>query len=310
MQNKAIALLICLFASLYSYLQDTTKIRIGKGPEDFLLDTTDGVNRLIISCDERRDWDNEITGNIWQLDITSNKASIIKRIGDDSLNTFNPHGIYLLKVKENKYLFVVNHFDKPQQSEIRRYLLKDSTLTFEENFSYESKINAICAVSKLHFYFSNDNVFYGKLIEYKNGKLNTIDKRIQYPNGINIKDSTLYLSTTLSGNIYAYPIDKQHTLSKPKKITSIAGGDNIRFYENTLLTTSHPSFRKFLAHRKDSSEISPTEVYQVDLSSGEKKLLFKDDGTIISAASTAILYDNSLFISQVFEGFILRIKYN
>lgn len=43
---------------------------------------------------------------------------------------------------------------------------------------------------------------------------------------------------------------------------------------------------------------------------GEKEVLFSDDGKLISAASTAIRYGDFLYVSQVFDNFVLKVKMN
>ena len=69
MRNK---LLFVLLLPFFSISQSYEKITVGAGPEDFVLDTFQGNERLIISCDERRDKDSIVQGDIWTLDIKTN----------------------------------------------------------------------------------------------------------------------------------------------------------------------------------------------------------------------------------------------
>ena len=59
---------------------------------------------------------------------------------------------------------------------------------------------------------------------------------------------------------------------------------------------------------KNKEKISPSIVYEMDLDSNTKTILFEDNGDIISAASGAIRYKNKLYIAQVFENFILCVN--
>ena len=187
--------------------------------------------------------------------------------------------------------------------------MQGNTLTFQKRFNYNSTINSVLALAKNEFYITNDKKIKGSLVHYKHDKYNTVDNNILYPNGINIRDSILYLSTTMSNKIYAYRIEKDNQLTMINSIAKVKGADNIRFYKNLLLTTSHPKLLKVVKHYKKPSKKSPSIVYSINLETNEKKTLFEDDGTKISAASTAIIYKGDLYISQIFENFILKTPY-
>lgn len=305
MVNKLFFILILLSAQV-TFSQDYTKIKVGPGPEDFVLDTFNTNERLIISCDERRDKDKTVQGDIWEYDLNTEKAKkLIRKNEPDSLD-FNPHGIHLIRENDTSYLFVVNHYDK--KSEIIRYELNQNELVFQKRFDYNSSINSVFGVNKGIFYITNDLKFKGAIVLYKNGEYKKLDKHIKYPNGIFIKDSTLYLTTTLSNKVYQYKVNQDYTLGKNKKVTKVKGADNIRFYNEWLITTSHYKFLKFINHFKDEKKHSPSLVYAINTTTGEKKELFNNKGDIISAASGALIYKGNLYIGQVFQEFILKKK--
>ena len=238
--------------------------------------------------------------------LTSKQTKVLPRINDRT-TSFNPHGVHLLNENNANYLFVVNHYDKYKKNEIIRYVLKGDTLYYDTSFKYSSKINAVCAVSKNRFYITNDKVLNGKLVEYANAKFHTLAKGIHFPNGVNIKDDYLYYTTTLSGKVKKAKIIGVGKIEKSQKIAKIKGADNIRFYKNDLITTSHPKFRKFLKHLKNKDNPSPCDVYSIDLNTFNKKKLYSSSGVPISAVSTAILYNKQLYLAQVFEPFILAV---
>lgn len=302
-------ILIFILVAQLSIAQKVEKIVVGAGPEDILLDTLGNAERLIISCDERRDKKKTVEGDIWFLDIKSNKKEVFKRINEPDNFEFNPHGISLLADDKNKYLFVVNHYDNYKKSEVVRYTINNNTLTFDKRFPYKSSVNSVLALTKNHFLITNDVLFRGKVEEYKNEAFSIIDKNIKFPNGINKIDSVIYVSTTVSSEVYGYKITPNGSYQKLGSIAKIKGADNLRICKGKLITTSHPKLRKFLKHMKDSAKYSPTEVWEIDPVSKQTKLMFKDDGGQISAASTGLIYKNTLYISQVFEDFLLKIAY-
>ncbi len=93
-----------------------------------------------------------------------------------------------------------------------------------------------------------------------------------------------------------------------KKIAKIKGADNILKYENKFYITSHPDFIKFIRHKKKPEKKSPVVVYEYNAAVKSSKQIFSNDGSLISAASSALVYKNYLFLSQVFDDFVLQIK--
>jgi len=63
-----------------------------------------------------------------------------------------------------------------------------------------------------------------------------------------------------------------------------------------------------LRHKNNPEVLSPSVIYEVDTLTGEKSVLFSDDGSLISAASTGLRYGKYLYISQVFDNFVLKVE--
>jgi hypothetical protein len=301
-----VIILLLITNSIFSQTEE--KITVGPGPEDFVLDTFFNQERLIISCDPRREKDSALEGDIWSYEIETEQTLKLNRQNEPVRLSFNPHGIYLLKEKDSLYLFVVNHYNMHKESEILRYLVKSNDIYYQKSFPYRSTINSVVAVAKNEFYITNDKKVNGNLAHYKNSEYNTIDNHIYYPNGINIKDSVLYLSTTLSNKIYTYNLNDSSIYTQTKQIAKVKGADNIRFYNNFLITSSHPKLMRVVKHFKNAEKTSPSVIYAINLYTGEKKELYSNDGSNISAASGAIYYKNHLYIAQIFENFILKVK--
>lgn len=301
-------LFILIAFSSFSFGQ--RKIQVGLGPEDFVLDTINDKQRLLISCDPRRDDKSYLkTGDIWSYNLNTDSAYPFKRINEPTDISFNPHGVFLLNSINKQYLFVVNHFnqEKKRKSSVIRYTVDQDILIYDTNFNFRSTINSVYAFSKDHFVITNDKKLNGNLYEYKNNQFTKIDSHIKYPNGISKIDSILYISTVISNKVYAYTIQKNGSYSKNKKIAKIKGADNLRYCNGMLLTTSHPKLMKVVKHFKNKEKISPSIVYSIDPKTGKTVKLFEDDGSLISAASTAIIYKDKLYISQIFENFLIEI---
>jgi len=92
----------------------------------------------------------------------------------------------------------------------------------------------------------------------------------------------------------------------------VMGQDNIMLCGNNLVVACHPKPIKFLKHALNPAKQSPTHVYTVDIKTGNETIqrVFVDDGSRISTGSTAIVYKNKLYISQVFQPYILEVDMN
>ena len=70
----------------------------------------------------------------------------------------------------------------------------------------------------------------------------------------------------------------------------------------------HPKLLKFLAHSKDHSKISPSEIIKITyLGKGKAQLesIYLNDGSEISASTVGVSFKDKLLVGSVFEGHIL-----
>ena len=130
---------------------------------------------------------------------------------------------------------------------------------------------------------------------------------MSYANGIYYDKPNLYVSTVLQNTIFKFTLNELQSIDK-KELSSIKGGDNIRLYKNKFIVAAHLNSIAFLRHKSNKENHSPSVIYEFDPISGEKNVLFSDDGNVISAASTAIRYGDYLYVSQVFDNFVLKVK--
>ncbi len=304
--NYLFLYLIFVALTISGYAQQTSleKIPVGPGPEDFAIDTL-GAERLLISCAERRGGNTNRNG-IWSYDFKTGSTRKLQ-LTLKTKRPFNPHGIYLIYENGGKYLFVINHISN-KQNEIIRFRVLTNSIVEEKNF--QDKLikhpNDIFASNKNEFYITNDRPFCGSITKYVEGEYSIIAKTLSYPNGIQELDDTLYVSTVISNKVFQ--IYQTESGYKRKKLLKVKGGDNFSVNgKNSLLLTSHPKLMKFLKHAKNPNKKSPSQVFEINIKTGEKELIFSSEGDDISAVSVAVEYKGFLYLGQVFDGFILKV---
>ena len=302
----------------------TKKIMTGPGTEDMVLDTlTDKSNpRMLVSCSSRRKNESH-HGEIWAVDLKTDQAHIFPRQGEPTGIGFHPHGIDLVKRPDGSiHLYVINHQDSLKRQIIVEYIVMRDHLQFKS--LHENKLltspNDVCFDPNGGFYWSNDasnrkNAFIEPVFGIKGGYVGHANEgaytksknRFAYTNGIGVHNHDLYISTVIQSKVFRFK--NQDIQTKPEQIVKLIGGDNITFLpDGRLLVTAHLRQIKFLKHMKNSAVKSPSVVYLVDPTAKTKKVAYADDGHTISAASTAIWFNGYLYVSQVFDGFIIKAK--
>jgi arylesterase/paraoxonase len=143
----------------------------------------------------------------------------------------------------------------------------------------------------------------------------------------------LYVAETGRGRIDVLAMDGRGGPTAPVHVGTIdigSGVDNLSWEppgpdSRTLWVAADPNlfafFRLGMAykwaayrHKKEVTSRSASEVYRISVNgdsgtSTPGSPAFCDDGARISGASTAVKYEGSLFISQVFGDFVLRLPY-
>jgi len=329
MNRLLFVLALALFSSCKDYStfnRDYTRVAVGPGPEDMALDTIGEAERLVISCSERRTEDYSKNG-FYQYEIESGSLSRLKLVGLPEDVSLRPHGLDIGLVDEKKLLYVVNHekneidFPPKGRQSILVFELNEDTVVFKEQLTDEILIspNDVCIDGQGGIYVSNDsgerNNFFEKLFELKRSTVIHFDgstwkfvgDKMKYANGVGVKNGRLYVTGTQEKSILSYKINEDMSVSDLVRIPAIKGNDNITFAGNKLVTTAHLDFLKFIKHAKDESKLSPCAVYTIDLQSNKLDTLYMDNGAILSAASTGLIYKDHLYVAQVFNPFILEV---
>jgi hypothetical protein len=302
-----ISLLLCLAACVklpkqtieYSRFE---KIKVAPGPEDLQLYFNKNTNQfqLFVSCDERRE--GVTNGSIWTIDLATNSSKPIYIKFTTQIKEFHPHGMHLYQ----NYLYVIDHFNELKDSRIFRFEIKGDTLM--EDTLFEKGLigfpNDLVVVGKDEFLYSNYQ-FKGGVVKYSKGVYSTLINKLRMPNGIDSIEINGYpfglVSSTWGKKVYRF--DTQ--TGEKKKIEKVKGGDNFTFNDNKLLVTGHLRFGKFFRHVKSSDHKSPSVVYELDLLSNSKKAIYVDKGKEISAVSTALYFNNRIYLGQIFDDFVL-----
>lgn len=301
------------------------KIITGPGPEDMVLDTLQGRNRILVACAERRK-NRPPQDDIWMIDVKTKQAKILTRTQHPDSILFHPHGIDLVKDDNKAWLLVVNHEEKKKRHSILRYQVLENELVFDTIFwnrRYLKSPNDVFAESKDKFWVTNDassrNSNLELLLKIKGGNVvyfngNSFIKStpgLAYPNGIIQVENQLIVSTSRQNKIFSYTLDEQKKAIPSTRITlaQATGWDNFSKYNDSLfLCTAHTNPIKFLNHYKDSSHKSPVAVFSINIKNKSAELLYYTDGSVISAGSTALFHEGYLYICQVFDPYIVKIS--
>ncbi len=323
---------------------DTTRIFVGPGPEDIALDLSQGAPRLIVSCDDRRS-KKPPSGSFYAINLPGRDTFqfvIDKNLealhpGDERAADWHPHGIALARIEGRDYLYSVVHRGKKggrgyRSDEVVRFRIGADTLHYDTVYrSPELKApNDIFALSDGSFYVSNmlkkSNMWQllrgvfgartGNVAYYhpQSGWKVAIPRQA-YSNGIFVDEvsRSLYMAHGACKEFNRYSITTSGQVDLSSKTTSpteITMGDNLtKDDEGYLWTTSHPCLFKFLNHSKKQKKHSPSLVYRIAPGTLEAELVYQNNGEEISAASTALWYGGKLYLAQVFDGFVLEIKW-
>lgn len=329
MKNRLPALMFILtlpfvFSSLPHELRAQTvveRIPLKPGPEDMVLDTLNGYPSLIISCCGRRESDKPY-GEIIRYELSTGRQELMKRLDEPDDILFRPHGIYL----DGNLLYVISHEKEPDNHPVLVYKVNGNHLEFVEliHTGHQHSPNALITGPGREIYLVNDSGKRGSMLEKalkrkrasvvkltknSNGKwvAEMVADKLGYPAGINRIGDRLYVGDAVLHKIHVYQI-KRDGLSPVGEISKLKGNDNIRIYKGQLLTPGHVKPLKFIRHAKKPEKKSPVDVYLVDPETNEHSTIYSTDGSTISGGSTAIIFGDHLYISQVFDPYILKVE--
>jgi arylesterase / paraoxonase len=298
------------------------KIEGFAGNEDATVDRKTGI--ALISSPA---FNLDKNGSIMMLNLNEVSPKPINLTTELPFTSFHPHGIYLYQsANGDKRLFVINHRNTGHYIEIFQFT--DSSLVHLESIQNPLFIspNDIVAVGDRQFYLTNDHdepltdwrnkkdilqIPMGNVCFYDGKNANVVAEGILYANGINksLDSKTIFVASASGRKILVYDRNPQtETLSESDQI-AINGPDNIDIDEaGNLWVGCHPKLLKFLAHSKDHTKISPSEIIKITYKgkgTAQLESVYLNDGSEISASTVGVVYKDKLLIGSVFEGHIV-----
>lgn len=305
-------------------ISESSEIKVGFGPEDMLIDSISiEKNRLLVSCGSRRDNHSNDANGIYSIDLKTEEVTKLDLIGNPKDLEFHSHGFHIAKTDGQVYLYVINHEDEINRQSILKYRVYENQLVLDSIILHPLIIspNDVFVLSDGSFFITNDAGKRGSIKEImlaqKRGSVVyfpiskdpfIIDDRLGMPNGVFYKDSNLYVSTSMQGKLFRYTLYNNSFTNKTIIAKKLPGGDNLNPYKDGVLVPCHPRYLSFIRHARKAKRPSPTVVYYISFDGKSKRAVFSDNGRKISCGSTAIILDDYIYISQIFENYILKSK--
>jgi len=302
------------------------KIEIGFGPEDMLWDSISmHESRILVSCGSRRNEHSEKANGIYSINPKTEEVIKLKQLGNLKDLEFHSHGFDIEEIDGQVYLYVINHEDEIDRQSILKYLVNGNNLILDSIIQHPLIIspNDIYVLSDGSFFISNDAGKRGSKTEIMlaqkrgsvvyfpaNDEAIVIDNHLGMPNGLYFEAPYLYVSTSMQGKLFRYTQLNNSFTNKTIIAKKLPGGDNLNPYRDGLLVPCHPRYIAFIRHAIHAKNNSPSVVYYVSFDGKTKEAVFSDNGKIISCGSTAIIKDDFIYVSQIFENYILKTKLN
>ena len=254
-----------------------------------------------------------------------------KLISGNFKKAFHPHGIDMVRLDSSRHrLFVINHVDEVNSVEVFTLHNRDS-LVFEETLTDEQMFspNDIVALGDREFYFTNDknaSSTWGKFQEnylgkaackithYNGQEYRTVADGLAYANGINYdaERELMYIASSRGFSVNVYHRESNGDLTLLKSIPCDTGVDNIELDTNgDLWIGCHPNLMAFKSYSQGKKAKAPSEIIRLVYKQDGSHILesfFVDDGTNISASSTAAVFQNKVIVGNVMDDHFVILK--
>ncbi len=307
------------------------KIHGMPGPEDITVNRAQ--NLLYVSSHNRRNADEE--GKLFAIDLSKPNAELRPiPLNVNYPPHFKPHGISWLQVGAKQRLVVISHplLDGDDQMHTIE-VFEGSGLDFAHVQTLRSPLlvspNDVQAMPDGRIFVSNDNsaargwqrsadnLFRRKTsrISFYDGKQwSYIGRPVAAGNGVLVKQEAgkeyLYRSAFFENAVVKYEIVQtaQGTtdLQEVARMDVTYGPDNLELDEQgNMLVPLHPPVFRFTMHSASPQQKSPSQIAKINLANQQVTTLYQNDGSEISAASTAVVHGQRMILSQVFEDFLL-----
>lgn len=296
------------------------------GAEDVTIDPKTMVAYL--SADDRRARaaGAPTRGEIYGLDLQRADAQPVPLTGGNPAD-FHPHGISLWHGPDGEArLFVINH-KQSGEHEVAIFDVGAGGLSLRESVTYPELLspNDLVASGPRLFYASNDR-------GYREGWMATLEAYLQLPlssvsyydgtsgslaakglrlaNGVNMSaDGTkVYVAECLNRSLRIYDRDlTSGALTDRNEVIDLDScPDNIEVAEDgKLWIGAHPKVFDLLAHGKDKTKLSPSQVLRVDPATHAVDEVYLESGAALSGVSTAAVAGDKMVLGAIFEEKVL-----
>lgn len=301
-------------------------IQTAYGPEDLVTDRVTGSPTLLISCSSRRDIYPDY-GEILRYYPGDGRQQVMVRSGEPLNIRFRPHGIYLDTLSVPERLLVISHENEESGFHpVLIYTVTEDTLFFSEMIDSPllNSPNSLVTGPSGEIFVVNDSRKRGSTLEKILGSKRAtiirfvkpdgygysgelVASRLGMPAGLNRIADTLYVSDARANQLLTFTI-KSGGLEEKKVLARITGPDNIRPCGKNLLIACHTRPFAFIRHVRSATNLSPVEIICIDPQTGSYKVLFSDNGSTVSAGSVAVILEPYLYIGQVFENRIVKLR--
>ena len=296
------------------------------GTEDMDVDYDKGL-LFISSTDRWKQLKGESSnGGIYILQLDSGRFP--KKLITTYKGVFQPHGISFFSKDSVNYLFVVNH--NKEGNFVELFHILNDTLFHKKTFFDATMCcpNDVVGIDTNKFYVTNDHrnksgimrvaedylrIPESYLLYFDGSTFIKVYEGLNYGNGVNLSNdgTKLYLTHTTGRELLTFNRNSETGKIELLNTLNLASGlDNIHIDDqNNLWIAAHPKMLKFVAHAKDSTKKSPSQVFKLipEKNSYKVEEVYLNDGEELSGSSVAVRYKNDLFIGVVFERKLLRI---
>ena len=301
------------------------------GPEDLALQRSS--KWLYVSSHDRRHA--ELTGQLFAIDLSKPDAELKPQaLHVQYPPNFKPHGMSLVELGGKLRLYVVSHPLLEAAGEKHTIEVFEGVgLNFTHVQTLKSPLldspNDVQALPDGRIFVSNDHSGAGPArrlwddllrnktsrISYFDGKdWSYIGRPVAGGNGVLLNKESgkeyIYRSAFFENAVIKYEILKTEQgatdLHEVARINVASGPDNLELDEQgNMLVAVHPSVFRFLRHLASPSQKSPAQIMKINLANQQVEKVYANDGSEISAASTAVVLDKRMILSQVFDDFLL-----
>ncbi|RYU96492.1 SMP-30/gluconolactonase/LRE family protein [Emticicia agri] len=300
-----------------------TEIKGFNGAEDITIDKTTGLALISSSAFT----ENAPNGAIYLLNLKEDTPQPKKLTDNLPFNDFHPHGISLYQTDEGqRILFVINHH-RNQDNSVEIFQFTDSSLIHQETITNELFIspNDIVGVGDRQFYLTNDHdekkswlrskkdllqIPMGNVCYFDGTQGSISADGFLYANGINVSQDgkKLFVAATTGKKIKVFDRDIVSGKLTENSEIAVNGADNIELDESgDLWVGCHPKLLAFLAHSKDHSKLSPSEIVKISFENEKPSVesIYLNDGNPLSGSSVGAVWRNKMLIGSVFGNKVL-----